>query len=86
MLSQTGTTGRQFAHLLIRAYQEHHLNHFPDLERAAEEIGKKRMPLSVDEMLSITRSLDLNIHWFQKFPRKLQEELQLGPNTLVSFF
>ena len=48
MLSQTGTTGRQFAHLLIRAYQEHHLNHFPDLERAAEEIGKKRMPLSVD--------------------------------------
>jgi len=86
MLSQTGTTGRQFAHLLIRAYQEHHLNHFPDLERAAEEIGKKRMPLSVDEMLSITRSLDLNIHWFQKFPRKLQEELQLGPNTLVSSF
>jgi len=46
MLSQTGTTGRQFAHLLIRAHQEHHQNHFPDLERAAEEIGGKRMPLS----------------------------------------
>ncbi len=39
MLSQTGITGRQFAHLLIRAHQEHHQNHFPDLERAAEEIG-----------------------------------------------
>ena len=31
MLSQTGTTGHQFAHLLIRAHQEHHQNHFPDL-------------------------------------------------------
>jgi transcriptional regulator with XRE-family HTH domain len=26
MLSQTGTSGRQFAHLLIRAHQEHHQN------------------------------------------------------------
>ena len=39
MLSQTGISGRQFAHLLIRAHQEHHQNHFPDLERAAEEVG-----------------------------------------------
>ena len=42
MLAQTGTTGRQFAHLLIRAHQEHHQNHFPDLERAAEEVGLKK--------------------------------------------
>ena len=41
MLSQTGTTGRQFAHLLIRAHQEYHQNSFPDLERAAEEVGQK---------------------------------------------
>ena len=34
LLAQTGTTGRQFAHLLIRAYQESHHNRFPDLERA----------------------------------------------------
>ena len=35
LLAQTGTTGRQFAHLLIRAHQETHQNRFPDLERAA---------------------------------------------------
>jgi transcriptional regulator with XRE-family HTH domain len=36
LLSQTGTTGRQFAHLLIRSYQEAHQNDFPDLEKSAE--------------------------------------------------
>ena len=41
MLSQAGISGRQFAHLLIRAHQEHHQNHFPDLERAADEVGAK---------------------------------------------
>ena len=39
LLSQTGTSGRQFAHLLIRSYQENSRNEFPDLERAAEETG-----------------------------------------------
>ncbi|WP_104403047.1 DUF3612 domain-containing protein [Vibrio penaeicida] len=66
MLSQTGTTGRQFAHLLIRAHQEHHQNHFPDLERAAEEIGKKRMPLSVEDLLEICENVGLKIKWFEK--------------------
>jgi len=42
MLSQTGVSGRQFAQLLIRAHQENNQNHFPDLERAAEAIGKKK--------------------------------------------
>jgi transcriptional regulator with XRE-family HTH domain len=36
LLSQTGITGRQFAQLLIRSYQESHRNRLPDLERAAE--------------------------------------------------
>ena len=39
LLSQAGITGRQFAHLLIRAHQEAQQNRFPDLERAAERIG-----------------------------------------------
>ncbi|MEM9689548.1 MAG: helix-turn-helix transcriptional regulator, partial [Pseudomonadota bacterium] len=39
LLAQTGTNGRQFAHLLIRAHQETNQNRFPDLERAAESIG-----------------------------------------------
>jgi transcriptional regulator with XRE-family HTH domain len=41
LLAQTGTTGRQFAHLLIRAHQEASRNRFPDIERAAEQIGQK---------------------------------------------
>ena len=45
MLSQTGVSGRQFAHLLIRAHQEHHQNHFPEIERAAEVVGKKQLPI-----------------------------------------
>src|SRR3984957_17569979 len=33
LLSQTGTTGRQFAQLLIRVWQETRHNNFPDIER-----------------------------------------------------
>ncbi len=33
LLAQTGTTGQQFAHLLIRSHQEMSRNDFPDLER-----------------------------------------------------
>src|ERR1035441_2394484 len=36
LLSQTGTSGRQFAHLLIRSHQEMSRNDFPDLERSAD--------------------------------------------------
>ncbi|HYL70643.1 MAG TPA: helix-turn-helix transcriptional regulator, partial [Candidatus Dormibacteraeota bacterium] len=32
LLAQTGTSGRQFAHLLIRSHQEISRNDFPDLE------------------------------------------------------
>lgn len=68
MLSQTGTTGRQFAHLLIRAHQEHHQNHFPDLERAAEEVGLKKMPLHVDDLIEISEARGLKISWFSRIP------------------
>jgi len=68
MLSQTGTTGRQFAHLLIRAHQEHHQNHFPDLERAAEEVGLKKMPLHVEDLIEITEARGLKISWFTRLP------------------
>jgi transcriptional regulator with XRE-family HTH domain len=69
MLSQTGISGRQFAHLLIRAHQEHHQNHFPDLEKAAEEIGQKRMPLAPDELIMLARQQGLTIKWFSILPR-----------------
>src|SRR5258705_88905 len=47
LLSQTGTTGRQFAQLLIRVWQETRHNNFPDIERAAEECGGRQMPLTL---------------------------------------
>lgn len=86
MLSQTGISGRQFAHLLIRAHQEHHQNHFPDLERAAEEVGLKRMPLSVDELLDIAKHLGLTIKWFKRMPESVKDELGLNMRSLVTSF
>ena len=47
LLAQTGTSGRQFAHLLIRTHQEISRNDFPELERVAEHIGERRFPLTV---------------------------------------
>ncbi|WP_236037171.1 DUF3612 domain-containing protein [Marinomonas vulgaris] len=86
MLSQTGTSGRQFAHLLIRAHQEHHQNHFPDLERAAEEIGKKRLPLSLDDLVDITKQMGLQIKWFRKTPASVLQEIGSNGNNLVTSF
>lgn len=74
MLSQTGISGRQFAHLLIRAYQEHHQNHFPDLERAAEEVGLKRLPLSIEDMMDIVKQMGLTIQWFDRAPEEVLDE------------
>ena len=86
MLSQTGISGRQFAHLLIRAHQEHHQNHFPDLERAAEEVGLKRMPLSVDDLLDIAKNLGLKIEWFTRMPESAKDELGVSSRSLVTSF
>lgn len=86
MLTQTGTTGKQFAHLLIRAHQENNQNHFPDLERAAEEVGLKKMPLNVDDLLLIAKNMGLEIQWFEKLPDELIQELQSNTNRLVSSY
>jgi transcriptional regulator with XRE-family HTH domain len=87
MLSQTGTSGKQFAQLLIRAHQEHNQNHFPELERAAEDVGQKRMPLSVDELMAIIKQLGLKISWFSEPPKELLDELGvLSKNVSTSYF
>ncbi len=70
LLSQTGTTGRQFAQLLIRVWQETRHNNFPDIERAAEECGKRQMPLTLDTLLEICKSHGLEIRWFDGDGRK----------------
>ena len=87
LLAQTGTTGRQFAHLLIRAHQESNQNRFPDLERAAETIGGKQFPLHVDDLFAMTRMLDLRIKWFDSDSFKDKGDTDRPLNTLVrSFF
>lgn len=87
MLAQTGTTGRQLAHLLIRAHQEHHRNHFPDIERAAEEVGDKRLPLHVDDLLDIIKALDVKIKWFSRAPQEVCDDTgALSRSTVRSFF
>ncbi|MBT8450244.1 MAG: DUF3612 domain-containing protein [Gammaproteobacteria bacterium] len=86
MLSQTGTTGRQFAHLLIRAHQEHNQNHFPDLERAAEEVGHKRMPISVAELTEILQSFGVIIKFFRKLPQSIKGEINVTDDALVTSF
>jgi transcriptional regulator with XRE-family HTH domain len=64
LLSQTGTTGRQFAQLLIRVWQETRHNNFPDIERAAEECGGRELPLTLDALLAICKRHGLQIQWF----------------------
>jgi transcriptional regulator with XRE-family HTH domain len=63
LLAQTGTSGTQFARLLVRTWQETRRNEFPDIERAAETVGRRRMPLSLDEVLAIVREAGLTIRW-----------------------
>jgi len=87
LLAQTGTTGRQFAHLLIRAHQESSHNRFPDIERAAERVGGKRFPLSVEDVMDIATDLGLKIEWFDKHRFKDSGDTNTPLNTLVrSFF
>lgn len=86
MLSQTGTSGRQFAHLLIRAHQEYHRNQFPDLEKAAENVGKKQMPMSLDNVHDLVKSMGMTIKWFDRDPDQITDETSKTTNTLVRSF
>ena len=87
LLAQTGTTGRQFAHLLIRAHQEKSHNRFPDIERAAESVGRKHFPMRVDDVFRIARELGMEIQWFDNRAIKDRGETDRPLNMLVrSFF
>lgn len=86
LLAQTGTTGRQFAHLLIRSYQEMSRNDFPDLERSAEEIGERRFPLTVEDLLALCRRHGLEIHWFDRRPVLARDNEREVRSVVRSFF
>jgi transcriptional regulator with XRE-family HTH domain len=86
LLAQTGTTGRQFAHLLIRSHQEMSRNDFPDLERAAEGIGERRFPLSVDDLLRLCKQHGLNLRWFDRKPVLARDKDRELRSVMRSFF
>ncbi len=86
LLSQTGTTGRQFANLLIRAHQETSHNEFPDLERAAETVGKRAFGLKVDDLLALCKRHGLEIRWFERKPVLARDNEQEVRSVVRSFF
>ncbi|QTH73594.1 DUF3612 domain-containing protein [Pseudoalteromonas xiamenensis] len=85
MLSQAGISGRQFAHLLIRAHQEHHQNHFPDLERAAEEIGGKDLHLQPESLLVLLKQQGYQYRWFGNGEVRL-DGIVLKPGSVVTSY
>lgn len=87
LLAQTGTSGRQFAHLLIRAHQESNDNRFPDIERAAERVGGKQFPLDLKDVQRIASDLGLEIRWFDKTPFRDSGDTDAPLQAIVrSFF
>ena len=86
LLAQTGTTGRQFAHLLIRAHQESNQNRFPDLERAAESVGRKQFPLNLNDVLGIAKRLGLDIQWFDKASFQDRRDTKKPLHTMIRSF
>jgi transcriptional regulator with XRE-family HTH domain len=86
LLSQTGTSGRQFAHLLIRSHQEMSRNDFPDLERSAEGVGERRFPLSVEDLQQLAAHHGLKLRWFERRPVMVRDKDQEVRSTVRSFF
>jgi len=86
LLAQTGTTGRQFAHLLIRSHQELSRNDFPDLERAAERVGERRFPLDVDDLVALCTHHGLTLRWFDRQPVLARDRDTAVQSMVRSFY
>lgn len=86
LLAQTGTTGRQFAHLLSRSHQEMARNDFPDLERSAEEVGERRLPLSVDDLMRLCKRHGVETHSFDRKPLLARDNDREVRSVVRSFF
>lgn len=86
LLAQTGTSGRQFAHLLIRSHQEMSRNDFPDLERAAESVGERRFPLGVEDLTRLAKKHGLEIRWFDRKPVLARDKDREVRSMVRSFF
>jgi len=86
LLIQTGTSGKQFAHLLIRSHQELSRNDFPDLERAAEGVGGRRFPLDAEDLMRLCRQHGLALRWFDRKPVLARDKNRELRSMLRSFF
>ncbi len=86
LLVQTGTSGRQFAHLLIRTHQEMSQNDFPELERAAESVGERKFPISVEDLIRLTKRVGLEIRWFTRKPVIARDKDSEVRSMVRSFF
>jgi transcriptional regulator with XRE-family HTH domain len=86
LLAQTGTSGRQFAQLLIRAHQETSRTDFPDLERAAESVGERTFPISADDLLRLCKRHGLEIRWFDRKPVLMRDQDREVRSMVRSFF
>jgi transcriptional regulator with XRE-family HTH domain len=86
LLAQTGTSGRQFAHLLIRSHQEMSRNDFPDLERAADSVSERRFPLGVEELMRLCKRHGLEIRWFERKPVLARDKDREVRSMVRSFF
>jgi len=86
LLAQTGVSGRKFAHILIRSYQEENQNQFPDIERAAEEVGKKKFPLTEKDLIKISKDVELKIIWFDNKAFTTETESGRKLKTMSRFF
>ncbi|MGD9599018.1 MAG: DUF3612 domain-containing protein [Steroidobacteraceae bacterium] len=87
LLLQTGTSGQNFAQLLIRVWQETQHNDFPEIERAAEAAGHREMPLSLASLLALCKRHGLEIRRVDDDRKRLDRGLARArfeaPGTLL---
>ncbi len=86
LLTQSGTSGRQFAHTLIRTHQEQNKNRFTDIEKEAEKIGKKQFPVSKKFLNKLFIRTGLKIKWFDKPPFLTKNDAGFDVKTLFRSF
>jgi hypothetical protein len=61
-------------------------NDFPDLERAADEVGERRFPLSVDDLIRLCKQHGLDIRWFDRKPVLARDKDREVRSMVRSFF
>ena len=67
--------------------QQLHQNQFPDIERSAEEIGLKRFPLSIRDILDLYKKVGLKVIYFDRPPFVTENDSGHEIRTLFrSFF